>query len=175
MFGPVEPAAVHASHGFLADAARAEAARRAGLATAGSVTYRLTLMPRANWTISPIRMARLACRRRVWRGCVVCADGGATRRGVCHFCSPLGLITRDIGVGQAEARQHDHPGRDNCKPVAQIPPSDGRHESSCKETGSGVPDRRRVCGVTSWTNVAPSRHPWRWLVTCSYATCRAGS
>jgi len=29
MFGPVEPAAVHASHGFLADAARAEAARRA--------------------------------------------------------------------------------------------------------------------------------------------------
>src|SRR6516162_9687480 len=58
-----------------------------GWPAAGSVTYRLTLMPRANWTISTIRMARLARRRVAWRDAIFCADGGVA------VCCPVILLT----------------------------------------------------------------------------------
>src|SRR5215471_7827385 len=48
-----------------------------GWPAAGSVTYRLTPMPRPNWMISTIRTARLACRTPAWRDAIPRTDGGA--------------------------------------------------------------------------------------------------
>jgi hypothetical protein len=70
-----------------------------GWPAAGSVTYRLTPMPRTNWTISTIRMARLARRKRAWRDAALCADGGLPSQSLSYLLTSGFLSDPGQGLG----------------------------------------------------------------------------